>query len=147
MIIDYEFESWRGERELNTGYATGWTVHGSISGSVRSIFFFSKTFRQTVGPPSLLFFFQLYNSLWVLACSVISFHYFLSCVLSFPIGYPNLPQIIPHIVFPSYSWPSLQFCCIRFPFVYGLGHSFIGHSFYMPHTIYVQCEYFMNQEG
>jgi len=27
------------------------------------------------------FFFQLYNSLWVLACSIISFHCFLSCVL------------------------------------------------------------------
>ena len=46
----------------------------------------------------------------------------------FPIGHPNLPQI----VLPSYSWPSLRSCCIRFPFVYGLGHSFIGHSFYMP---------------
>ena len=50
----------------------------------------------------------------------------------FPIGHPHLPQIIPHIVFPSYSWPSLRSCCIRFPFVHGLGHSFIGHSFYMP---------------
>ena len=50
----------------------------------------------------------------------------------FPIGHPCLPQIIPHIVFPSYSWPSLRSCCIRFPFVYGLGHSFTGHSFYMP---------------
>ena len=46
----------------------------------------------------------------------------------FPIGHPHLP----HIFLPSYSWPSLQSCCIRFPFVYGLGHSFIGHSFYMP---------------
>jgi len=25
----------------------------------------------------------------------------------FPDGHPHLPQIIPHIVFPSYSWPSL----------------------------------------
>ena len=24
----------------------------------------------------------------------------------FPIGHPHLPQIIPHIIFPSYSWPS-----------------------------------------
>ena len=50
----------------------------------------------------------------------------------FPVGHPHLPQVIPHIVFPSYSWPSLRSCCVRFPFVYGLGHSFIGHSFYMP---------------
>jgi len=50
----------------------------------------------------------------------------------FPVGHPHLPQIIPHIVFPSYSWPFLQSCCIRFPFVYGLSHSFISHSFYMP---------------
>ena len=50
----------------------------------------------------------------------------------FPIAHPHLPQIIPHIVFPSHSWPSLRSCCIRFPFVYGLGHSLIGHSFYMP---------------
>jgi len=50
----------------------------------------------------------------------------------FPIAHPHLPQIIPHIVFPSYSWPSLRSCCIRFPFVYGLGNSFISHSFYMP---------------
>ena len=49
----------------------------------------------------------------------------------FPIGQPHLPQIIPHIVFPSYSWPSIQSCCIRFPFVYGLSHSFISHSFYI----------------
>ena len=45
----------------------------------------------------------------------------------FPIGHPHLP----HVVLPSYSWSSLRSCCIRFPFVYGLGHSFIGHSFYM----------------
>ena len=50
----------------------------------------------------------------------------------FPIGHSHLPQIIPYIVFPSYSWPSLRSCCIRFPFVLGLGHSFISHSFYMP---------------
>jgi len=50
----------------------------------------------------------------------------------FPIAHPHLPQVIPHIVFPSYSWPSLRSCCIRFPFVYGLGHSFISQSFYMP---------------
>ena len=50
----------------------------------------------------------------------------------FPIGHSHLPQIIPHIVFPSYPWPSLRSCCIRFPFVYGLGHLVIGHSFYMP---------------
>ena len=49
----------------------------------------------------------------------------------FPIGHPHLPQIIPHIVFPSYSSPSLRSWCIRFPFVYGLSHSFITHSFYM----------------
>ena len=51
---------------------------------------------------------------------------------SFPIINSHLPQVIPHIVFPSYSLPSLRSCCIRFPFVYGLCHSFIGHSFYMP---------------
>ena len=50
----------------------------------------------------------------------------------FPFGHPHLPQTIPHIVFPTYSWPSLRSCCIRFPFVYGLNHSFISHSFYMP---------------
>ena len=33
---------------------------------------------------------------------------------------PPASSIIPHVVFPSYSWPSLQSCCIRFPFVYGL---------------------------
>ena len=32
---------------------------------------------------SSFFFFQLYNSLWVLTCSIISFHCFLSCVLFF----------------------------------------------------------------
>ena len=36
----------------------------------------------------------------------------------FPIGHPHLPQVIPHIVLPSYSWSSLRSCCIRFPFVY-----------------------------
>ena len=50
----------------------------------------------------------------------------------FPIIHSHLPQVIPHIVLPSYSWHSLRSCCIWFPFVYGLGHSFIGHSFYMP---------------
>jgi len=79
----------------------------------------------------LLFFFQLYNCFWVLACSIISFHCFLSCGLCFQLVTPHLPQIIPHIVFPSYSWPSLRSCCIQFPFVYGLSHSFISHSFYM----------------
>ena len=34
------------------------------------------------------FFFQLYNSLWVLACSIISFHCFLSCVLCFQLVTP-----------------------------------------------------------
>ena len=34
------------------------------------------------------FFFQLYNCLWVLACSVISFHCFLSCVLCFQLVIP-----------------------------------------------------------
>ena len=34
------------------------------------------------------FFFQLYNSLWVLACSIISFHCFLSCVLCFQLLTP-----------------------------------------------------------
>ena len=38
----------------------------------------------------------------------------------FPIVHSHLPQVILHIVFPSYSWPSLRSCCIRFPFVYGL---------------------------
>ena len=52
--------------------------------------------------------------------------------LLFPIVHSHLPQIIPHIIFPSYSWPSLRSCCIRFPFVYGLAQSFIGNSFYMP---------------
>jgi len=52
----------------------------------------------------------------------------------FPIGHPHLPQIIPHTVFPSYSWSSLRSCYIRFPFVFGLSHSFIRHSFYMPQT-------------
>ena len=46
----------------------------------------------------------------------------------YPIAHSHLPQIIPHIVFPSYSWPSLRSCCIRFPFVYGLGHSFISQK-------------------
>ena len=31
---------------------------------------------------------QLYNSLWVLACSIISFHFFLSCVLCFQLFTP-----------------------------------------------------------
>ena len=76
--------------------------------------------------------FQLYNSLWVLACSIISFHCFLSCFLCFQLVTLHLPQFIPHIVLPSYFWPSLRSCCIRFPFVYGLSHSFVSHSFYMP---------------
>ena len=50
----------------------------------------------------------------------------------FPIDHSHLPQIIPHIVFPSCSWSYLRSFCIRYPFVYGLGHSFISHSFYMP---------------
>ena len=37
---------------------------------------------------SVFFFFQLYNSLWVLACSVIPFHFFLSCVLCFQLLTP-----------------------------------------------------------
>ena len=40
--------------------------------------------------------------------------------LVFPIIHSHLPQVIPHIVFRFYSWPSLRSCCIRFPFVYGL---------------------------
>ena len=40
----------------------------------------------------------------------------------FPIIHSHLPQVIPHVVLPSYSWPSLRSCCIRFPFVHGLGH-------------------------
>ena len=36
----------------------------------------------------IIFFFQLYNSLWVLTCSVISFHCFLSCVLCFQLVTP-----------------------------------------------------------
>jgi len=59
----------------------------------------------------------------------------------FPFGHPHLPQTIPHIVFPSYSCPSLQSCCIRFPFVYGLSHSFISHSFYVSQP--AQFLYFM----
>jgi len=34
------------------------------------------------------FFFQLYNSLWVLTCSIISFHFFLSCVVCFQLFTP-----------------------------------------------------------
>jgi hypothetical protein len=34
------------------------------------------------------FFFQLYNSLWVLICSIIPFHCFLSCVLCFQLLTP-----------------------------------------------------------
>jgi len=49
----------------------------------------------------------------------------------FPIAHSHLPQIIPHIIFPSFSWPSFQSCCIRFLFVYGFGLSFISHSFYI----------------
>jgi len=44
------------------------------------------------------------------------FPFFLSCFVSFPIIHSHLPQVIPHIVLPSYSWPSLRSCCIRFPF-------------------------------
>jgi len=53
----------------------------------------------------------------------------------FPIIHFHLPQVIPHIVLPSYSWPSLRSCCIRFPFTCGFGHSFVGHSFYMPQPV------------
>ena len=38
--------------------------------------------------PHLLLILQLYNSLWVLACSVISFHFFLSCILCFQLFTP-----------------------------------------------------------
>ena len=38
--------------------------------------------------PMAFFFFQLYNSLWVLACSIIPFHCFLSCVLCFQLLTP-----------------------------------------------------------
>ena len=50
----------------------------------------------------------------------------------FPIIHSHLPQVIPHIVLPPYFWPSRRSCCVRFPFVYCLGHSFVGHSFYIP---------------
>ena len=50
----------------------------------------------------------------------------------FPIIHSHLPQVIPHVVLPSYSWPSLWSCWIRFPFVYGLGHTFVGHSSICP---------------
>jgi len=36
----------------------------------------------------LLLLLQLYNSLWVLACSIISFHFFLSCVVRFQLFTP-----------------------------------------------------------
>ena len=42
----------------------------------------------TVLAAHLLFFFQLYNSLWVLASSIIPFHCFLSCVLCFRLVTP-----------------------------------------------------------
>ena len=49
------------------------------------------TFILWVNPEdrgSKFFFFQLYNSLWVLACSIISSHCFLSCVLCFQLVTP-----------------------------------------------------------
>ena len=40
----------------------------------------------------LLLLLQLYNSLWVLACSIISFHCFLSCTFCFQFFTPILPR-------------------------------------------------------
>ena len=53
------------------------------------------------------FFFQLYSSLWVLACSIISFHCFLSCVLCFQLVTPSSSNHSSHrlpillLAFPS----------------------------------------------
>ena len=75
-----------------------------------------------------IFFFllQLYNSLWILVCSIISFHFFLSCIVCF--------QLFTSIFLKSFLTSSSHLT-LGLPFglvAYGLGHSFIGHSFYMP---------------
>jgi hypothetical protein len=44
---------------------------------------FLSVLLRTVNHRHLLLFLQLYNSLWVLACWIISFHCFLSCTLCF----------------------------------------------------------------
>jgi uncharacterized membrane protein YkgB len=44
--------------------------------------------RRTIVLIQLLLLLQLYNSLWVLACSIISFHCFLSCTLCFKLFTP-----------------------------------------------------------
>jgi len=51
----------------------------------------------------------------------------------FPIGHSHLPQIIPHIVLPSYCWPSLRYCC----FFSLLGPLYDLGSFFI--TIYYAC--------
>ena len=45
-------------------------------------------FRLMNWQTHIFFSFQLYNSLWVLDCSIISFHFFLSCVLCFQLFTP-----------------------------------------------------------
>jgi hypothetical protein len=49
----------------------------------------------------------------------------------FPVLHSHLSQVISRVVFPSLSWPSFRSCCVQFPFIYSLGHSFVWHSFYM----------------
>ena len=62
------------------------------------------------------FFFQLYNSLWVLACSIISFHFFLSCVLCF--------QLVTPIFLKSFLTSSSHL-------ILGLPFSLVAYGFHL----------------
>ena len=62
------------------------------------------------------FFFQLYNSLWVLACSIIPFHFFLSCVLCF--------QLVTPIFLKSFLTSSSHLTL-------GLPFSLVAYGFHM----------------
>jgi len=60
------------------------------------------------------FFFQLYNSLWVLACSIISFHFYLSCVLCFQLFTPIFLK--PFLTSSSHLTLGLPFGLVAYGF-------------------------------
>jgi len=83
---------------------------------------------------------QLYNSFVSFGLLDYFFPFLpLLCHL-FPVIHSHLPQVIPHVVVPSYSWPSLRSCCIWFPFVYGISAS--SWFYYKKEGVYMKPEYF-----
>ena len=69
----------------------------------------------------LLLLLQLYNSLWVLVCSIISFHFFLSCFVCFQLFTPIFLKYSSHrlpillLAFPSVLLLTVSICIWSWP--------------------------------